>query len=666
MSQPSVLGATASGRHDAYSVLEQPSAFDLYQCCNWIVSDAQKVSYVTDIEGNWNYFCNFVELSDVVNWSVAGDHRQAKEAPELILQDGWHFVFGGDSCDKGPGSLRCLQALVQLKKRYPDRVHLLMGNRDINKMRFSSEITAEEVHRLSPSSPAAFWVPENKRVSPWQYLRRLVAQTKGITEDSVTDCDIRNACTQSNLLRYHLKEDMGSDGEFEFRRSELAHMWGRNEQLVSDADVILSYEKSVAPGGVMREYLELAELACLLGSTLFVHGQLIGKQYTDCGHEDVAWAIGCVPRCRGEGFDRVDDLRLWVHQLNQFARDSVAEWGAKSTWQKPPVDATAEGWSGRGGAKLIAYGTPGSQVPSVVYGRWLEDNCMPKAYPKELVEYLSDSGVDRVIVGHTPHGNCPTVIPHIEGLTVLMADTSFSQMKSDLAYTGDNRGDAVCEVTIEGARCSVRGRTDTGRGAGPRQVIQYKVPGRTCGDQRIGMVQPVSEEVPANERFFVKAFLPALEGQPGRYLLCKVDGFTNTYQEGTGLDVDRVFLGSGAQLERNESRISRVTSHGDECPGVDEIAEHIFRRLDRDHDGGITVKELIAACSREEVRTALAWTFPDARLEDIFADLDADQDGQVTREEFRRRFTSESLQWMASYRGESPAALGASDPRCFP
>ncbi len=36
-------------------------------------------------------------------------------------------------------------------------------------------------------------------------------------------------------------------------------------------------QDSVAEGGVMREYMQLAELVCLLGPTLFVHGQLIGN-----------------------------------------------------------------------------------------------------------------------------------------------------------------------------------------------------------------------------------------------------------------------------------------------------------------------------------------------------------------------------------------------------
>lgn len=36
-----------------------------------------------------------------------------------------------------------------------------MGNRDINKMRFTSEYTNEELANLSPETPPAFWVPES-------------------------------------------------------------------------------------------------------------------------------------------------------------------------------------------------------------------------------------------------------------------------------------------------------------------------------------------------------------------------------------------------------------------------------------------------------------------------------------------------------------------------
>ncbi|CAE7785531.1 ERF1 [Symbiodinium sp. CCMP2592] len=334
---------------------------------------------MTDVEGHWSYFCNFVELSEGLTFAEDGDQRDARRPPELILKDGWHFVFGGDTCDKGPGSLRCLETLVSAKKRYPDRVHLLLGNRDINKMRYTSEFTDEEVRKISSDTPGAYWVPEDKRVSPWSYFTSLAAHAEGKDTDHLTHEEIRHFCTKSNLMRYHLKYDMGSDGEFEFRRQELAHMSERNVAEVSDEEVVKSYEDSVAEDGVMRDYLRLGEIACILGSTLFVHGQIIGNQFYDCGHDGVAWAVGCVPSEDGATFEWVADLRDWVKQVNTWARRSVGAWQVQPTWQRSPSAPTFEEWSHRGGAGLIAYGTPATRVPSVVYCRWLEGNCMPKS-----------------------------------------------------------------------------------------------------------------------------------------------------------------------------------------------------------------------------------------------------------------------------------------------
>mmetsp|Transcript_78542 Transcript_78542/g.188414 ORF Transcript_78542/g.188414 Transcript_78542/m.188414 type:complete len:662 (-) Transcript_78542:58-2043(-) len=618
------------------------TADDPYSSCCWVVPHAQKVTYLTDVEGHWPYFCNFVDLSEGLAFAEEGDQRAARAAPELILEDGWHFVFGGDTCDKGPGSLRCLQALVSVKKRYPDRVHLLLGNRDINKMRYTSEFTDDEVARMSPDSPAAFWVPEDKRTSPWEFISSLAAHAEGKDDALLTVEEIRSYCTKANLMRYHLKYDMGSDGEFDFRRQELAHMTGRHVSQVSDDEVMQSYEDSVAEGGVMREYMRLAELVCLLGGTLFVHGQIIGNQFLSCGTEGVAWCVGSVPQGDGSSYDHVKDIRQWVVDLNSWARNDVAAWVEQPTWLRPPCDATYEGWSSRAAAGLIAYGTPATKVPSVVYCRWLEDNNMPKRYPPDLVKYLVAEGICRVVVGHTPHGNCPTVIPH-EGLTVIMGDTSYSNMKSDLAYQGDNRGDAVCEIAVEGDKCTVRGRTGaTGEGR-PRQVVHYLVPGgpTSGGDPHIGVMQPLSDSVPNDARFFVKACLPAMEGKDARYLLCKVDGFTNTYQEESPDQVLRVF-GSQTILKKNATTRRRLTSFGEEFghsfQGADgDVLEHIFRRLDRDHDGMVTAHELLTACSDTEVRTALQWTFPDTCLEDVFAELDANKDGMVTMHEFQTR-----------------------------
>ena len=57
------------------------------------------------------------------------------------------FVFGGDAFDRGAGDLRVARLLIDLKRRYPDRVVLIIGNRDANKMRLTSELAASELSR---------------------------------------------------------------------------------------------------------------------------------------------------------------------------------------------------------------------------------------------------------------------------------------------------------------------------------------------------------------------------------------------------------------------------------------------------------------------------------------------------------------------------------------
>ena len=75
----------------------------------------------------------------------------------ILLRDGCHFVFGGDVCDRGVGDLRVLQDITGLMQRYPHRVHVVMGNRDINKMRMRFELAQ---HTLDTSVGNVYWIPK--------------------------------------------------------------------------------------------------------------------------------------------------------------------------------------------------------------------------------------------------------------------------------------------------------------------------------------------------------------------------------------------------------------------------------------------------------------------------------------------------------------------------
>jgi hypothetical protein len=107
--------------------------------------DMVTIGYATDIEGNYDYWERYINLSKILSRSVDG---------VLLLNEDCHFVFGGDVVDRGYGDLRVLADLIGLKRNYFDRVHFIMGNRDINKMRIPVELSTYMLQLL----PRVYWL----------------------------------------------------------------------------------------------------------------------------------------------------------------------------------------------------------------------------------------------------------------------------------------------------------------------------------------------------------------------------------------------------------------------------------------------------------------------------------------------------------------------------
>ena len=108
-------------------------------------AESFKLGYVTDLEGNLEYFKRYVSHSSVLSYENG--------TCKLVLKEGCYFVHGGDVVDKGNGDIRLCRQLVDLKKRYPNRVYLLVGNRDLNKLRFSAELSEDDMKRPLHSIP---------------------------------------------------------------------------------------------------------------------------------------------------------------------------------------------------------------------------------------------------------------------------------------------------------------------------------------------------------------------------------------------------------------------------------------------------------------------------------------------------------------------------------
>ena len=87
------------------------------------------VGYLSDVEGNVDYFRRYMKLSHVLEFEAVpnADPSHTIDGNTLRLKDGCMFVFGGDCFDKGAGDIRLGHLLADLKDRYPDRVHLLLG-----------------------------------------------------------------------------------------------------------------------------------------------------------------------------------------------------------------------------------------------------------------------------------------------------------------------------------------------------------------------------------------------------------------------------------------------------------------------------------------------------------------------------------------------------------
>lgn len=224
------------------------------------------ITYVTDLEGRWGKL-----------------ERACADNPHVTLQDGAlqlapgaTLVFGGDAVDRGPASRRIVATLLAAKRRHGERVVLLAGNRDINKLRLHRELAGHPPPR-----------------APQELLGDRPA-----------------------LLRWIFANTMGAREAFAHRAAEL-----RAEGApAGDEDVVDSFAADVAPGGALAEYLRSACLAHCADGTLFLHGGV------------TADSLGVIP-----GRAPVDDVRRWIDGLNAFYAEQMAAFAAQRVRGEVPA-----------------------------------------------------------------------------------------------------------------------------------------------------------------------------------------------------------------------------------------------------------------------------------------------------------------------------------------
>ncbi len=316
-----------------------------------------QVAYLTDVEGSWNKLRSFVDATPGVSFGDDG---------RILVADGTCFVFGGDAVDRGPWSRRVTQALLEVKDRQPDRVVLLAGNRDINKLRLPRELEGAVPKKATPEIAA-------------------LAQSN-----------------KPELLRWIFANTMGAAPAFEHRRTELQ----ASAQPASDDDVVRSFLADLLPpGGLHFRYLQRCQLAFRLGKTLYVHGGVAIE------------ALGKIP-----GEPDVDDVDGWIFGLNHFFRAQVALFG-----EQPIVVAADPRFLPLILYQAPLKGL-GRNPASVVYGRFGSDSWNnPRLPSSDTLAWLQQRGIARVVVGHTPCGDLPAILRGGD-IEIVCADNSRSRL----------------------------------------------------------------------------------------------------------------------------------------------------------------------------------------------------------------------------------------------
>lgn len=320
-----------------------------------------RISYMTDAEGDAAYFDRFVERSRVLGFDPDGrtvmfldDDDEEENAPDTTTNTSM-FVYGGDVCDRGGADLYVLRQLLSLQARYgSDRVHFILGNRDVNKMRLTQELGLRGGDDdVLPAHDGCWWL-----------------RGTGSTGDPESrDGRHRVPTNAPDRLRWILRHTMGSPDAFELRRAELQRDRRINDSQqdvtrVTDDDVVRSYVDTCRPDGHMGRYLRQAHLALQLGNVLFLHGglpltpQIVAQQQQHRRKEHVSshptpptttasvqptnfwhsfdfampWKIN-TSECNGDrptadniDSDRLSPFERWMNALHEFKEIEMKAW----------------------------------------------------------------------------------------------------------------------------------------------------------------------------------------------------------------------------------------------------------------------------------------------------------------------------------------------------
>ncbi|CAM9326668.1 unnamed protein product, partial [Ectocarpus fasciculatus] len=368
------------------------------------------ITHITDIEGNGEKFIKSITASRDISLHGSGKDLSLRFSPSAHSSS--QFVYGGDVADKGPFSLRLLRLLVDFKKREPERVHLIVGNREAKMTRITEEIPGGGARERLLQSPPVFW---NKLTPPIVFVEARnpsISPSEYIYSLSDADCEVL-------YLRWMLSETMGCgpikrggrDDTFDMLRLEIAEINGVPTDKVEDTRVLDTLKAELQENGAYFEYLTRGVLMHRIGENLFLHGAVTSRN------------IGAVPGRAAP----VDTLDEWINALNLWYRDQTSRWASGETKLESPSSTP-------GCTDLMSYMVHNPM--SVVTTNWYSADRKIVPVADDVVQYLMKAGVRRALTGHQPFSDFPLVLQHPSNFQVIVGDTSYS----DESHSRNNQG----------------------------------------------------------------------------------------------------------------------------------------------------------------------------------------------------------------------------------
>ncbi|CAD7976072.1 unnamed protein product [Amoebophrya sp. A120] len=389
--------------------------------------DVTEVVYGTDWEGMHEHFCEWFSVtsgitSEELQQQNPNANRVEKKADcvkrfgaqiedqlvmrlEFVDDKKTGFVFGGDLTTRGNAGMRLAKMLVEFKTKYPKRVMLIIGNRDINQMWHAELDNVERDNYL----PGPWYHPNAKKgAEVWLNEKEVAKPNCGLAAKYQAFKDSEAVKDQEQSQPYAAAwfgNNTGAGGDFKFRGEEIKIMTGvqptgpevaKSFQEHVDCkkktgkSVILSALGLASYIGVFCDYLKAAQLVLVHGGVLYTHGQPVlwnsNKQWIT--------SIGYVPvplhkACTAEGCSwlrKVDTLSEWVAGVNNFAKDQVEEFAAANGQpleRRPKAFLLGNDTFGaaylrrlaneKAGASLGLYGQPFNMYRSVAFNDTVVD-----------------------------------------------------------------------------------------------------------------------------------------------------------------------------------------------------------------------------------------------------------------------------------------------------